>query len=99
MQWPWTKKEATPLDWTQITIEPKWAIRVELDIILKSGREAAISYYCAHKKYKLTGAKPFLKWYFGRPQSNNFRLTYKTGEKLIRRNEIESYSITCVKLV
>lgn len=38
--------------------------------------------------------KAFLRWYHGRPQSDCFVMRYADGSSMIRRQDIESYTIT-----
>ena len=34
-----------------------------------------------------------LKWYFGRPQSKNYRMAYKNGTELFKRENIYGFKI------
>lgn len=37
--------------------------------------------------------RDFYKWYFGRPQSQNFVVRFTKGQTMIRRNDIRSFTI------
>jgi len=75
------------------TTEPKEVVKVNtLTIKTKDGNVLTWSNNPFHGTNKLTPWRPFYKWYFGRDNSECFIMHYTTGETMIRKEDIVSFS-------
>lgn len=59
-----------------------------LTVLLRNGTE-----YLWSNRDREPLNRPFLHWYFGRPQSEHFMMEFKNGKRLLRRTEIASFSM------
>ena len=66
-----------------------------LSVLLKSGRE--ISWWVTpwDRTDKITPWVPFYRWYFGR-KSDSFVMRFANGETMIRRDDIQRFTVEIV---
>lgn len=79
-------------------LKPKKIKTVTIQIHFKQGNETGIIMrfippYVYKGYMQAHGVRNFYRWYFGRPQSQHYRLIHGTGEHLIIRSNINFVSV------